>query len=136
MKLTYFVLILSMAVVLFSSSYVYSKEIYGKLEGNVVDENGEPVADAKVVITSPLLFGGSRTTVTDHKGKYHFHKIPPGEYQLEKIFGVQLLEDVIAVNAVICCFIFLPLHLGQRALRLAWSLMVMIREKVFLHFSQ
>jgi len=37
----------------------------------------------------------------------------------DAVFESQLLEEVIAVKAVICWVSFLPLHLGQRALRLA-----------------
>jgi len=58
---------LALAVVLVPA--LASAQAYARVEGTVVDENGEPVADAKVVITSAEI-GYDKTVETNKKGGF------------------------------------------------------------------
>jgi hypothetical protein len=65
----------------------------GGISGSIVDAaSGEPIADATLTLEGatgsafPSSHGGflrgSRTTVTDELGEYHFDGIPPGDYRI------------------------------------------------------
>lgn len=58
---------LALAVVLVPA--LASAQAYARVEGTVVDENGDPVAGAKVVITSAEI-GYDKTLDTDKKGRF------------------------------------------------------------------
>jgi hypothetical protein len=52
----------------------------GQLEGVVVDENGEPLKDVRVILQSPQMIGGLREGVTDAEGAFRFPALDPGRY--------------------------------------------------------
>lgn len=72
------ILVLLLSLIVFSFAYGCGpkKPETGKVSGRVVDENGEPVAGAKV-----SLDGMSDTTLDD--GSFTFNEVEPGSYTLE-----------------------------------------------------
>ena len=64
----------------------------GALDGQVVSERQGPVADLSVVLVPQIrrrieLY---RTTTTDSTGRFHFDRLPPGDY---KVFSWEEVED-------------------------------------------
>src|SRR5918992_747260 len=53
----------------------------GTLTGTVKSSDGVPIADAAVVVTSPVL-QGERTAITDVNGVYSLPSLPPGTYTI------------------------------------------------------
>jgi hypothetical protein len=72
----------------------------GELAGVVVDEGGEPIANALVVLTSPQMIGGSRELRTDDDGSFRFPNLDPGGYTvtLSKPDKVGFVEQDIYVG--------------------------------------
>ncbi len=64
------------------SSFSQSKET-GAIQGRVVDQNGNPVPGATVIISSKSLVQGEITAITGENGKFRFVALPPGEYSIE-----------------------------------------------------
>lgn len=62
-------------------SHAQSKES-GTIEGKVLND-GTPVPGVAVVISSPRLIGGPKTTVTNENGKYRFVALLPGLYEVK-----------------------------------------------------
>lgn len=63
------------------------------LQGRVVNQDDEPVADAVAVLAPvPLPLEGApglvRTQVTDQEGRFEMENIPPGEYRLLAFQGL------------------------------------------------
>jgi hypothetical protein len=52
----------------------------GKLSGNVLDEQKQPLPGATVTVTSAVLIGGKRVAVTDVNGLFSFPALDPGVY--------------------------------------------------------
>jgi hypothetical protein len=52
------------------------------IEGRVVDQGGGVLPGVSVMIASPALLGGDRTTVTDAEGGFRFAALPAGVYQV------------------------------------------------------
>jgi hypothetical protein len=64
----------------------------GALDGQVVSERQGPVSDLSVVLVPQIrrrieLY---RTTTTDSNGRFHFDRLPPGDY---KVFSWEEVED-------------------------------------------
>jgi len=51
----------------------------GSLEGTVYDDEGMPMAGARVTASSPTLPGGARSITTAADGSFRFSGLPPGE---------------------------------------------------------
>jgi hypothetical protein len=54
----------------------------GELGGIVLDENAEPLAGVRVILTSPQMIGGARETTTDVDGGFRFPGLDPGDYTI------------------------------------------------------
>ena len=66
----------------------------GSLSGQVKDGSGEPLPGVTVMVESPELLGGSRTTTSDAKGSYRFPALPPGTYKVSaELFGFKKFEQ-------------------------------------------
>ena len=50
-------------------------EVKGRVRGKLVDENGDPVADAKIHVTDPEISHFAVDDITDEKGKFGFHLV-------------------------------------------------------------
>ena len=62
---------------------VYAQAIHeGKVTGTVKSEDGAALPGATVVISSPALLAGTRTTTTSERGSYVFLNLPVGRYRL------------------------------------------------------
>jgi hypothetical protein len=72
------VLVVALLVLLPSLAWAQA-ETTSRLSGTVVDEAGQPVAQAKVVLTSRAM-QGERETTTDDQGKFLEALLPPGLY--------------------------------------------------------
>ncbi len=59
-----------------------SKE-HGALEGRVMMAGGDPLPGVEVVVSSPNLIGGERSSVSDSNGRFRFPALPPGVYTIE-----------------------------------------------------
>ena len=54
----------------------------GSVTGVVTDQaTGEKLPGVTVVVTGPSV-AGAETAITDEQGRYHFHRIPPGTYNV------------------------------------------------------
>ena len=64
----------------------------GALEGQVVTNSREPVADAAVLLIPDNRRRNElyRTTATDSSGRFHFDRVPPGNY---KVLSWEEVED-------------------------------------------
>lgn len=73
----------------------------GRVEGQVLDRNGHPVAGAYVEIMLPRATYYANTT-TDDQGRFHFDNVPAGSYQVSAywyIAGVtHLATDMVTVE--------------------------------------
>jgi len=54
----------------------------GRMLGQVVDPNGEPLPGVTVTVESTAVMGGTRTAVTGETGAYRFAALPPGDYSV------------------------------------------------------
>ena len=52
------------------------------LAGTVRDAAGNPVAGAKIRITSPSMIGGEKVTLSAANGAYRFSALPPGRFKI------------------------------------------------------
>lgn len=69
----------------------------GKIQGKVVDENGEGLPGVKITARSPSL-QGTRSTLSLKNGDFHFPLLPAGKYALTFIlegFATVIQENVI-----------------------------------------
>ena len=57
----------------------YCQETTGGLQGTIKDPSGAVVPGATVRVTAPTLVG-SKESITDSAGVYHFANLPPGTY--------------------------------------------------------
>jgi len=55
--------------------------VTGTISGNVIDPSGQPIANAKVTLTSTRS-GEARTTVTSDIGAFTFNAVQPEIYSL------------------------------------------------------
>lgn len=54
----------------------------GRILGNVVDPNGEPLPGVTVTVASEVILGGTRTAVSGDTGAFRFAALPPGVYDV------------------------------------------------------
>jgi hypothetical protein len=79
------VLILVGVLLLFSLSASAQTQT-GRIVGQVVSVDGTPIAGAIITVSSEVLMGGSRGTVTDTTGDFRFAALPPGTYSVTAAF--------------------------------------------------
>lgn len=60
-----------------------AQEVSGALIGTVEDAQGGVIRGAAVRVSSPVLIGGPRTSVTNDRGQLRCPALPPGSYVLE-----------------------------------------------------
>jgi hypothetical protein len=70
---------LALMIACFALSAFAQTSTTGSIEGTVTDQNGAPVANATVSVTSPNLIG-TQTAQTNSEGKYQLLSLPPGKY--------------------------------------------------------
>lgn len=76
-----FFVLLALVGILFISAAAQTRET-GSIQGRILDEEGNPLPGATVVISSPNLMG-VRSTTTDSEGRYRFAALPGGIYTVE-----------------------------------------------------
>ena len=77
------VMLLAAALALaFSSGSANAQVLYGSLVGNVTDQNGAVVPDARVTITNKGT-GQTREAATNSSGEYSINNILPGVYDIK-----------------------------------------------------
>jgi hypothetical protein len=54
----------------------------GSLTGTVTDADGSALPGVTISIQSQQLIGGTRTTQTDERGRFHYELLPPGTYEV------------------------------------------------------
>ncbi len=54
----------------------------GRLAGQIVDSDGGMLPGVTVQVTSDVLIGGAKTTITDAQGGFQFVGLPPGVYSV------------------------------------------------------
>src|SRR5262245_61873415 len=54
----------------------------GELQGYVVDDSGLPVVGVRVILSSPQMIGGEKTTETDRDGRFRFPNLDVGLYKV------------------------------------------------------
>lgn len=59
----------------------------GRILGQIIDENGQPMPGVTVTAASDVVMGGSRNAVTGETGAYRFAALPPGTYSVTAILG-------------------------------------------------
>lgn len=73
------------------------EKLKGDISGTVVDENGEILPGATIVLTGEKLFQKSLSTVAEEKGYFRFLNLNPGNYDLEfslKGFNITKITNV------------------------------------------
>jgi hypothetical protein len=80
--------LVAVVVLSLGSTALTAQETAGKIEGTVLDPNGQPVAGAQV-----FLVGSSIATQTDARGFYFINNVPAGTYAVRAQFiGMQPAE--------------------------------------------
>src|SRR5262245_40836061 len=89
----------------------------GKLTGTVTSKDGAALPGATVVIASPALLAGNRTTTTSEKGMYVFLNLPPGRYRVTASRDAfkTVVQDNVEVSAAAVATIDLELPVGPVA---------------------
>jgi outer membrane receptor protein involved in Fe transport len=54
----------------------------GRILGNVVDPNGEPLPGVTMTVASGVVMGGTRSAVSGDTGAFRFAALPPGVYDV------------------------------------------------------
>jgi len=62
-----------------------AQQLTGTLIGTVKDQHGGVLPGATVTVSSPALFGGALTAVSNEWGQLRFSALPPGSYALEVV---------------------------------------------------
>ncbi|MBU2502581.1 TonB-dependent receptor [bacterium] len=65
---------------------VQGQETGGSLEGALVDPGGQPVPGARILVTGPNLMG-SQSRVSNDNGRFAFHALPVGTFDLKIAAG-------------------------------------------------
>jgi len=60
----------------------FSQAINGGITGRAADRSGALLPGVEVMLTSPAMIGGSRSTFTDEQGAYRFTLLVPGTYRV------------------------------------------------------
>jgi outer membrane receptor protein involved in Fe transport len=69
----------------------------GRMLGQVVDPNGEPLPGVTVTVASTAIMGGTRTAVSGESGAFRFAALPPGDYEVTATlpgFQTQTIKDL------------------------------------------
>jgi hypothetical protein len=66
-------------VVILCATGAICQETTGNIEGQLVDQDGQPIAYANIFVTSPDMLG-SRGTLTSSRGDFRILKLPVGHY--------------------------------------------------------
>lgn len=91
----------------------------GEISGKVIDENGEGVPVANVVLVDNKGVSSGRGTVTDFDGNYSIKPLTPGKYNLQVSYvgyGSQITQGVV-VNADKATFIDIKLKKAANELK-------------------
>ena len=86
------------AVILLFAVSANAQVLKGELAGIVVDEKGESLPGANLVLTGEKLFQNSISIVSNDKGKFRFANLNPGTYALEISlpgFSASKIADII-----------------------------------------
>ena len=67
-------------LLLAASTPVLAQTTTGRILGQVVDPNGEPLPGVTITAASGAVMGGSRTAVSGDTGAFRFAALPPGKY--------------------------------------------------------
>src|SRR4030095_10673493 len=111
-RVSFAVISLSILVSL-SVKPAYAQAVHeGKVTGTVTTKDGATLPGATVVISSPALLAGTRTTTTSEKGNYVFLTLPPGRYRVtvsRDAFKTVVQENVdVSAAAVVTIDLELP----------------------------
>lgn len=66
---------------LFIGAGLFAQDLVGGISGSVVMEDHTPVENVRITVSGENLTGTMRS-VSDHRGKFRFHFLPPGKYLL------------------------------------------------------
>src|SRR5438309_573242 len=55
---------------------------FGRIQGNITDSTGAPIAGVAVTLSSPALVV-PQSAVSDGAGEYHFEQLPVGTYRIQ-----------------------------------------------------
>jgi hypothetical protein len=80
-KILKLLLILVLALGLTSISFTQGRQA-GSIHGIVLDEEGNPLPGASIILSSPALMG-TKSYVTGDTGKFRFVALLPGEYEVK-----------------------------------------------------
>jgi outer membrane receptor protein involved in Fe transport len=69
-------------LLLAASIPVLAQTTTGRILGQVVDPNGEPLPGVTITAASGAVMGGSRTAVSGDTGAFRFAALPPGTYDV------------------------------------------------------
>ena len=75
--------IILMASALLLSLPASAQQRGGRIEGTVYDDEGAPMAGARVTVTSPTQIGGSRSSSTGSDGGFRFLGLIPGKFKVK-----------------------------------------------------
>lgn len=67
------------------------------ITGMIRDPEGRPISGAVVRVTSPSMISSEKSTTTGENGRYRFHMLPPGRYQISveaKGFPVRRASEI------------------------------------------
>jgi len=73
---------LVMGILLIFSASLPAQEVTGKLEGRVLEPEGQPLAGVQVVVTGASL-QGAREAKTDERGYFRFFSLPTGTFNVK-----------------------------------------------------
>ena len=76
------ILLVSLALAVSSSVYLYGQSTYGSIAGSVTDNSGAAVTDAKVTLTN-LGTSEKRTESSGSDGLFTFVNLFPGQYRID-----------------------------------------------------
>src|SRR5690349_2803234 len=72
-----------LALTILMPAVARAQSLTGALVGTVTDQQGAPVPNATVRLSSPALIGGAVTLTTDESGRLRFPVLPPGTYVID-----------------------------------------------------
>ncbi|MFH1130694.1 MAG: TonB-dependent receptor [Pseudomonadota bacterium] len=103
---------------LFPSSHLAAQQRTGQMQGTIYDDQGMPMAGAKVSVSSPTQIGGERIAISTNDGGFRFLGLMPGVFTVrvsKSGFVTAIRKDVrISVNKTITLDILLDLAPSPR----------------------
>lgn len=87
----------------------------GSISGVVSDSSGGVMPGVTVSVSGERLIGGAKTATTDSSGRYHFDRLPPGNYDVKfELAGFRASERKgVAVSATFTATVNTKLEVGQ-----------------------